>query len=182
VPGIEINEDSIHRDEFLFQLVQERKVKQIGRGAFATVFALPKEHSVIKICRDSAYLAYITAVLRFQTNPWFPRVYSAAVYYPPNDPWFFVVEMERLRKGKEPELRAVVQLLDSSLQDLLLIGAALHVPRARMRNLAQMRALLLKLYRKYGPDVHKGNIMFRRNHPVVIDPIVSGDATIVNTC
>lgn len=174
-------EGSDSRDEFVFQLVQGRKVKQIGRGFFGSVFAHPEEDTVIKVCRDPAYIAFINAILKYQDNPWFPRIHSATVYYPIQQPWFFVVEMERLRKGTTKELYAVLSLLDGRLDDILLIGQALHVSKKRMEKLAEMKSVLRKLFKTYGPDWHKGNIMFRKNHPVIIDPIVSGETTIANT-
>lgn len=170
-------ENAVPRHELIMSLVQERKARQIGRGYFGTVFSAPKEKGVIKVCRDSAYLAFIAAIIKFQNNPWFPRIYSATLYYPEDDPWYLVVEMERLTKGSNAQLRACLSLLDANLNDILLIGQALHVPRPRMRNLVEMQRLLKRLFKMYGPDFHKGNIMFRRLHPVIIDPVVSGDGT-----
>lgn len=171
--AIKIVESSIDRHEAIYRLVEDHGVRQIGKGVFGSVLAAPNSRTVFKICRDSAYLAFITAILEFQDNPWFPKVVSASLHYPDDEPWYFIVQMERLRKGSEGELRAALLLLDTNLVDILLIGAVMHVPPRRMKKLAEMQRLLRRLFRKYGPDFHKGNIMFRKNHPVIIDPIVS---------
>lgn len=160
------------------ELVQTRSVRQIGRGYFGSVFAAANAKCVYKVCKDSAYLAYITAILQYQDNPWFPRIESATLYYPTDEPWYFVVQMERLRKGTVAQLRATLTLLDANLDDILWIGKALHVPKRKLTKLAEMQRLLRKLFKRYGPDFHKGNIMFRRNQPVIIDPVVSGEDTV----
>ncbi len=172
---IKIVEPALARHESILRLVEDHGVRQIGRGYFGTVLAAPNSRTVFKVCRDSAYLAFVTAVMEFQDNPWFPRIASATLHYPEDEPWYLIVQMERLRKGSEGELRATLLLLDSNLSDILLIGQTLHVPPARMKKLAEMQRLLRRLFRKFGPDFHKGNIMFRRNHPVIIDPIVSAE-------
>lgn len=170
---IKIIENSIARHEAVLRLVEDYGVRQIGKGIFGSVLAAPNSRTVFKICRDSAYLAFITAILEFQDNPWFPKIAAASLHYPDGEPWYFIVQMERLRKGSEGELRAALLLLDANLADILLIGATLRVPSTRMKKLAEMQRLLRRLFRKFGPDFHKGNIMFRRNHPVIIDPAVS---------
>lgn len=174
---IEQIDPAIARHETIMQLVHERGVRQIGRGYFGTVLAAPGSRVVFKVCRDSAYLAYVTAVLKFQHNPWFPQIYCATLHYPEGEPWYLITEMERLRKGTEGELRAVLTLLDTNLNDIILIGKAMHVPRPRMKHLAEMQRLLHQMFKRYGPDFHKGNIMFRKDHPVIIDPVVDGQLT-----
>lgn len=172
VGTIKIIEDSRDRHEVVMGLVEDYGVKQIGRGYFGSVLAAANSSSVYKICHDSAYLAFITTVLEFQDNPWFPQILSATLYYPNDEPWFLLVEMERLRKGTKAELRAALLLLDSNFSDLLNIGKTLHVPSARLKKLAEMQRVLRRLFKRFGPDFHKGNVMFRKAHPVIIDPIV----------
>lgn len=163
-------------------LVHTRAIRQIGRGVFAAVFANPKEKTVIKVCRDHAYLDFIRLVVdEERDNPWFPVIVTANVYFPKNDPWYFVVEMERLRKGTSKELYTVVRLLDLQLDDILLIGRALQVSKSKLGHLAHMRTVLRRLFKTHGPDFHAGNIMFRGKQPVIIDPAVSGDSTLANT-
>lgn len=171
--AIKIIEPAMARHESILRLVDDHGVRQIGKGYFGTVLAATHSRTVFKVCRDSAYLAFITAVLEFQNNPWFPKIVTASLHYPDDEPWYLIVEMERLRKGSEGELRAALLLLDANLADILIIGAVMHVPPRRMKKLAEMQRLLRRLFRKFGPDFHKGNIMFRKNHPVIIDPIVS---------
>lgn len=164
------------------ELVKDRAIRQIGRGAFASVFANPKEKTVIKVCRDHAYLDFIRLVVdQPHDNPWFPTIKSADVFFPIDEPWYFVVEMERLRKGTPKELYSVIQLLDVQLDEILLIGKALQVSRMKLEHLAHMRSILRRLFKSHGPDFHAGNIMFRGKQPVIIDPAVSGNATIANT-
>jgi hypothetical protein len=175
--SIIIADPAIARDETILELVQQRKVRQIGRGYFGTVFAKSESKVVIKVCRDSAYLAFVTAILKYQNNPWFPRIHSATLHYPKDDPWYLVVEMERLRKGNKHELRTCLMLLDGNLQDIILFGKALNLPRSKLEHLAEMRRVLMKLFKRYGPDFHKGNIMFRKDQAVIIDPVVDGSIT-----
>lgn len=178
---IRIVEPAVARYETIRALVRDHDVRQIGRGLFGTVLASRSGKIVYKVCRDSAYLAFVTAILEYQDNPWFPKIYSASVYYPDDEPWYFVVAMERLRKGTEKELRAALTLLDTNLDDILLIGKVLHVSTPRMQKLAEMQRLLRRLFKEFGPDFHHGNVLFRRTHPVIIDPVVSGDEEIGNT-
>lgn len=170
--SIRIVEPAVARYETIQRLVKDHDVRQIGRGLFATVLAAQRGKIVYKVCRDSAYLAFVTAVLEYQDNPWFPRIYSASLYYPVDEPWYFITAMERLRRGTERELHAALLLLDTNLDDILLIGRTLHVSKPRMRKLAEMQRLLHKLFKDFGPDFHHGNVLFRGNHPVIIDPIV----------
>jgi hypothetical protein len=180
--GIITKDKAQPRDELIMDLVHRRGIRQVGRGMFASVFAVPKEKTVIKVCRDKAYLAFIRMVVdEHHDNPWFPQIVSAEVCFPKKEPWYFVVEMERLRKGTSKELYSVVQLLDVHLDEILLIGKALQVSSIKLKHLAHMRAALRKLFKKFGPDFHSGNIMFRGKQPVIIDPIVSGDGTAMNT-
>lgn len=166
----------VDRDTFVQDLIKRKQVRQIGAGKFGSVFATPEDPTVIKVCRDEAYRSFIVQVLKHQGNPWFPQVESATDYHPKNEAPFLVVVLERLRKGTSREIDGALCLFDNErFEDITAMVRLLGVlDEERMGHLSEVRKVLTKLYKSFGPDFHKGNIMFRESQAVVTDPIVSG--------
>ncbi len=48
---------------------------ELGSGGFATVYALPNEKLVMKVCKDGSYRAYANFIRAHQSNPYLPRIY-----------------------------------------------------------------------------------------------------------
>lgn len=170
----------IDRDTFVLDLIKRKGVKQIGAGKFGTVFANPDEDKVIKVCRDDAYRSFMVQVLKYQDNPWFPKVEIACDYTPKDEPPFLVVVMEKLRKGSQREVDGALCLFDNErLEDITAMVQMLGMQdMEKMEHLSRVRKVLTRLYKKYGRDFHRGNIMFRENQAVIIDPIVSAEEVI----
>lgn len=170
------------RDDFIFTLVKQHKMRQIGHGEFGAVFAPPNTNKpVVKVCRDEAYEAFITQILDHQTNPWFPKVYSATVHHPKDGDPYLVVEMERLRKGSFVEIQGAVGLFTCNPNQITAIGSLFSLPTKQMQHLSVVRKVLAKLHKKYAPDIHKGNILFRGNQAVLTDPVVAANKTSILT-
>jgi hypothetical protein len=165
----------LDRGTFVLDIIKRRGMKQIGAGKYGSVFANAIEPTVIKVCRDEAYRSFIAEALKHQDNPWFPKIQSATEYSPKNEDPYLVVVMERLRKGSAREIDGALCLFDNQRFESItamvqLLGLA---DMERMNHLSEVRRVLGKLFKSYGPDFHKGNIMFREAQAVIIDPIVS---------
>lgn len=172
---IKISKRTIDRDEFIAELVKKHNCRQIGAGKFGSVFASPDEPHVIKVCRDLAYRSFLALALKYQQNPWFPRIESAVDYHPLNEAPYLVVVLERLRKGSDREIKGALCLFDNErFKDVTAMVQILgFADMEKMDHLSQVRRVLTKLYRKnYGRDFHEGNVMFRDSQAVITDPIV----------
>lgn len=174
---------NIDRDTFIFDLVRRKQMRQIGTGKFGSVFATPTDTTVIKVCRDPAYRSFLVETLKHQDNPWFPQIKSATEFFPSGEPAFLVVVMERLRKGERDEIAGALCFFDNErFKDITAMVRMLGLADIeKMQHLREVRRVLIKLYKNYGPDFHKGNIMFRGDQAVITDPIVSGEPTIIIT-
>lgn len=169
------------RDTFVYDIIKRRGAKQIGAGKYGSVFAIPDDPAVIKVCRDDAYKSFLTEVLKHQDNPWFPQVESATEYFPADEPPYLVVIMERLRKGTTREIDGALCLFDNErFEDITAMVEILGIePNDKTKHLGDVRRVLTRLYKNYGPDFHKGNIMFRENQAVITDPVVSGETNTI---
>lgn len=181
---IKLSKIPVDRDTFVQDLIKRKQVRQIGAGKFGSVFAKPEDPTVIKVCRDDAYRSFIIQALKFQHNPWFPQVESATDYTPKDEAPFLVVVLERLRKGTTREIDGALCLFDNErFNDITAMFRMVGVQdETKLKHLSEVRKVLTKLYKSFGPDFHKGNIMFRNEQAVVTDPIVSGaSATVAMT-
>lgn len=63
--------------DYIARLVKSLKMKELGRGAFSTVFQHPVYHNVsVKITRDADphYILWLREAEKHQHNPWFPKL------------------------------------------------------------------------------------------------------------
>lgn len=176
---IRISKIRVDRDTFVQDLIKRKQVRQIGAGKFGSVFARPDDPTVTKVCRDDAYRSFIIQALKHQDNPWFPQVESAFDFNPKDEPPFFVVVLERLRKGTPKEIGGALCFFDNERFHYItaMVRMLGITDETKMQHLSEVKKVLIRLYKTYGPDFHKGNIMFRGNQAVITDPIVSGVTT-----
>jgi hypothetical protein len=63
--------------DYTTRLVKSLNIKELGRGAFSTVFQHPAYHNVsVKITRDADphYILWLRECEKHQHNPWFPKI------------------------------------------------------------------------------------------------------------
>lgn len=156
------------------KLLKAKGYKQIGKGAYARVFARSRSKTVIKVGADDPYLKYVRAIT---SNPLFPKIFAAREVTVRNSSnKYYVVKMERLIKSykvtdakqqaayKELGIRGYCDFESGNLW-------------RRSKNLHVMSALpiLRDVFKGSCPDLHMNNVMWRcsgkRTEVVITDPI-----------
>jgi hypothetical protein len=160
--------ESTSRKTLFNHLRGKRKMKQIGKGAFARVYSRPKSRRVVKVGDGcDKYLKYVSMVGKENPNPYFPTIYSIKRCAHQLPHWldsFYIVEMEKLTKwGNVPKAtrdRLLKKLGCNHIWDA-------DVPKVNGssgRWEKEAIKTLRKLWATYdvARDIHQGNIMFRR--------------------
>jgi hypothetical protein len=88
-------------------LVQKAGGKQLGKGAFATAYNVPKDiESVVKISKlnreawqGDGYYNYIKEIFNKQDNPYLPQIYEVLRMQPSNGDPYLMVNVEKLIHG-----------------------------------------------------------------------------------
>lgn len=157
--------------------------RRIGHGLFSEVYGKRGDKShVIKVARgDTAYDDYLSVVMAHQENPYFPRVFDvkrfkiSGLFYEDN---VSVISMERLekggRKGKyKNSLGGHIKSMTGEHAWNAQKRAMKDLPiEFKGRHAKQMLAVMKDMHKHHGwLDLHKGNIMFRGEQPVIIDPV-----------
>jgi hypothetical protein len=142
----------------------------VGDGKYGTVFVNSKYPYAVKVfMKDTAYLKFIQFVLKNQSNPYVPKIRGKVVKI--ND-MFMAIRMEKLSPshtiGKDIALKEFVEMIQDPeyfLQGKLNL-ITIHNEDKHAINLCKFLLANENLL-----DIHLGNIMMRRNQPVLIDPL-----------
>jgi hypothetical protein len=138
-----------------------------GSGKYGTVFINSKYQYAIKVfMKDTAYLKFIQFCLKNQSSPYIPKIRGKVVKI--ND-MFMAIRIEKLGPiSNGIDLIEFVHMIRDP--EFFLKGKmnliTIHNDDPHAQNLCKFLLDNEKL-----TDIHLGNIMMRRNQPVVIDPI-----------
>lgn len=147
--------------------------EQIGVGYYSQVYA--KNGTVLKVSvGDDAYDEFLDIVLKNQDNPLYPKIYSVDVYASVKgahgaDNHITVTTMERL-EGHEKF--GLVGSWGESINPASIHLNAMLLKSASPNNSDERKVLqdLTPLVKKYDLDLHKDNVLFRGDQPVITDP------------
>lgn len=170
--------------DFVQCLTGERKLSLIANGVYGSVYRNKPTDTVLKVGmahENIGYLSYLRTVRKYQDNPFFPRIYFAALFTNGLGCEFFVVKMERLVRGciyVKNQLRDiawfdVVQYIKESCMDnenpmnLRFKGRA--IPQALFNAIYVLKRSFRANHFEW--DLHEDNMMVRPNGNLVItDP------------
>lgn len=157
-------------------------IKQIGSGAYGSVFGIEGSNEVLKIIMCSSgdsWHAYARKVMDTEGNPYLPRIHGI---------WFWndvmVARMEKLEtnplfKEDGGEMFRTVCYDDppetKEIIEKMYLGSTSSNPNAS-KWLAEVRQIFKEVIDETDGcrDIHNGNLMFRDGVPVLTDPISSG--------
>lgn len=172
--------------QFISQLKRKRKMRQVGRGAFARVYGTKTGKTVVKVGLlydddgNVAYLHYLKAVSSHKNNPFFPKVKSIRVFKTKDkygdDEIYMAVEMERLAPLKEQQSNAADMIDDIvCYKDQLSVMSLFVACKKTMANLKQVHDVITPfrhIRSRFRVDIHDGNVMVRKNGQLVLtDPL-----------
>jgi hypothetical protein len=178
--------------------------RQLGHGAFASVWAKPYSKTVLKIGyvdNNESYLQFVKKSVK-KNNPYFPKFFAITIFEHKGSPDYFVLEMERLRPlprkvdfcfdvtdDNKYISDPVGQYAHALLTDLHLtqrvaqrISNKLKIKLTPVNQEARAACskVLDRLLRKWRGDFHDRNIMLRKEKTfstlVFTDPVWDADA------
>lgn len=155
---------SISQREMVRHLKTRRKMRVLGKGAFARVYGRDNYRRVIKVgVTFDSYLKYVSLIGLRSTNPYFPRLHSVQMCKDATGGRYYIIEMEKLiRWGRWPPGN-VGRLLGKLGIDNLWDADQPELTKDSGRHEKELARVLRKLYVKQNnADVHKNNVMFRR--------------------
>jgi len=185
--------------DYLKRLIGSLKMKELGRGAYASVFQHPVYHNVaVKIFEyDPDYLEYIR-ICQKTKNRWLPQVVSVhKLKMDEVETWrhkkydekpgktdAYIVFFEKLRPAKMKEIWAAgkeiakdvpeehaMELLDNTFEDWH--RGHWHIVKQYAKD-KETKKLAEIAVRVGFHDVHDGNVMIRSNGQLVFtDPVAS---------
>lgn len=143
-------------------------------GMSSDVYA--REGYVLKVSvNDYGYDAFLETALQMQKNRYFPKIKEVKRYCStragkPVKVTLVLMEQLHAKKTTERHAKRMTQLANQ-IADLPTYD---YIPIKSISETEFEAATALgKLFREFGTgDIHTGNLMFRGNHPVVIDPVV----------
>lgn len=172
----------LDRDEYTAKLRKDRDMKYIGSGAFATVFGRNDYNRVVKVghaCEgfDDPYLQFVELVGLKSRNIHFPRIYKVELFKGTEGEKFYAVEMERLVPYGKVRTAAAKKAFKQSLGIPYI--ERMEEPDEMFpstRHGKRVQKVLKVLYRRdNNPDMHDGNIMWRKKgrgyQLVITDPV-----------
>lgn len=141
----------------------------IGEGWYSGVFASPEDRYVIKIFQeDPGYEHFLTYMKSNQHNPHVPKIKGKPVKFLKK---YTIVRLEKLRsidsnqKDEDVYERIYNYVFDQSSSKALLNRQWIE------KNYPQLPEILDSLAQnRHALDLHRGNIMFRGDVPVITDP------------
>lgn len=160
-------------------------------GAYAQIYVKTGTKKILKLAwNDYSYSAYIKYVIANQDNPWLPKITDVKVYKGRTGGIKFmvtVVEMERLKPVtmntctmlSELVRRYVAQsywfhndMKVAEEEDAKVIKDTLR-DRDLWESLLKVTAVLRKMHKRFGWDLHPGNVMLRgmQRQIVITDPL-----------
>jgi len=198
-----ILEDYETRDQYMKRLTKTLKIKQLGHGAYATVFQHPVYHNVaVKYVNpddDPMYLEFIELCQKHPHNPWLPKVVGINNLTmqswhkkAPNERGTLIF-FQKLRKATSSDIKTAIQSIlasvpDSVLQDKMrqdtrnLNGFHLLFPEewkviaqhSTDKNIREVAKILAQVR---ASDIHNKNVMMRdeggKSQLVFTDPVAS---------
>ena len=173
--------------------LQWSRIGRPGQQAVAyTVDRKPDKNQVVKVVdmvntADPAY-QFLRLCKSHQNNPHFPQIYNVKQYPAKNGGYHMIINMERLYHISHTDENILYELfgienngtLDIHITNLDLMfdepeTRKLIIELTKFKSLKQAMRLLEPLFKNYMPDMHSGNIMYRKtpNGPVLVflDPI-----------
>lgn len=158
--------------------------KNVGQGAFATVFINEQKPSeIVKIFSDDPNtVKWLKWCVANKGNPFVPQIKAKPVRI--HNDWY-VVRMERLEfnKSNQKEFAKAFRTLIDNWQSLksgdlpqeYIVGMEKVAPGITTN--PQLREVIEYLMDEFSDpwaiDINKGNVMMRGNQPVIIDPVYS---------
>ena len=179
------------KKQYVERLVNTLGVKQLGDGTFSRVFQHPvyPKVAVKLVAGDPMYLMYVQLCLKYQSNPWLPKIIGTHEVDFDAEDNATLVFMERLRKATKSEVKEAVGILVTSLAGLSADEkkiATRFIDRegegeessmwrilARRSTDSHIRQLGSVLSRIRADDVIQRNLMMRGKQLVVVDPVFS---------
>ena len=183
---IERMETDLSINQYIRKLRREG-FRKLGSGAYASAFAKPNGRRVYRVGElyyetrhtkigNYAYLEFLKEAIKHKNNPWFPKVYKVVLYgIPDENHKYLSVYMERLYSfGYRPltgqESSLIESLIEYRNEFIKLFGQSME--RKARKDFEEMLRVMERLQRRYGLDMHNGNIMRRKNGQFVItDPV-----------
>lgn len=168
--------------DYVYKLKKKRRMKTIGTGCFANVYASKSGRTVIKVgtlaeegdrcCANGRYLQYIALTQKHPNNPFFPRVKKVKIFENSVSDPYFMVEMERLKIVKKNSY-PIAELFEYTMQDDRSIVAITAMFGKVNKHLVQAHKVMQKMIGEYGAcvDIHNENIMKRGPQLVLTDPV-----------
>lgn len=137
----------------------------IGTGLYSSVLSRPNLDYVVKIfSNDPGYEKYLSYIIKYQNNPHVPKMRGKIISV---NPRFKVVRLEKLR----PYIMGVTK--DDRYYDA--IRKYIYTNKSNLnvieKNIPLIIPVLNDIIQNSGYDLHDGNIMFRDDVPVIIDPL-----------
>lgn len=176
--------------KYSMRLRKKHKAKELGAGAYATVYQHPKYKTVaVKVSEEGNHiLKYIEWALQHQDNPYVPKVYGVRRFVNRGNNEYFVLFLEklkdysRLRNTTKASIlrRHVGDFMDQQdkIEDFFWEIPTKHIiTRLRkMKSPSPQVAYLLQalefFHRRRAYDLHDGNVMLRGKYQIVFtDPL-----------
>lgn len=151
--------------------------KFLGDGVYASAFQRKsRPNEIIKLFKssDEAYMHYLEFVLENQSNPHFPKIFGKPMEITPD---YYVVKMEKLDPvGKSFDRKffnGIEHYLDGFVISDSYIEAYLDSHPSFKEALDKLAEFKKETY--YDWDFHSGNVMWRNNTLVIIDPVYNDE-------
>lgn len=171
-------------------------IEYLDDGAFSSVYVHPTHHDIaVKVYsinespNSDPYIKYLKWIENNSTNPYVPKIYDVRVFDGPTEydgeGHYAVIHMERLY-GKDMSHTAWRRYRD--LQQLIFdfeveafddtrYGSWLRerTKTIKDKDLKKVLRQVASYSETYGAfiDLHRNNVMWRKNQPVIIDPIAA---------
>jgi hypothetical protein len=160
-------------------ILQKAGYKRLGYGSFGAVY--DKGDKIIKIftSKDSAYLAFVSMVLKHKDNPHFPKMYGKPIKISDE---YYGIKMEKLEVGEvNPEhISEYINNIKHGISDDDINPKIIKFIKSqgeKFEEACSLIAEILKSNSHFKVDMYSGNenLLKRGNTIVFIDPIYDED-------
>ena len=144
---------------------------QLGRGSFGTVYSKLGANHVLKLFKstDRAYRTFVQLVIN-NPNSHFPK-FKGKMMKITDD--YYAIRMEKLRENSDQSLADILENYILFKQGENTRGAtiAMRDLNKTQRGIKKACDIIAKGISTHGVDLHYGNIMWRGNTIVIVDPM-----------
>lgn len=162
----------LHRKKYnfsgsFFSIMHKYGLRKFGEGGFSDVFGSDELPYIIKIfaVEDHCYMSYVNAVMN-NDNPHFPKFRGKPMRV---NEFLYAIRIEKLTKGgagKQNHLSAC-KLLREYLTDEI---ASSEIEQTFGEKMVEALDFIRRSQGGCSLDMNQGNIMYRGDVPVIIDP------------